>query len=215
MSNQPPPAFGGHPNFAQQWPPPYPTMIPPNYAPNPEYSSTAQSLPANHGQSYDFNMGGPNAESRLPGSSGPGLFLPPHFPFMGQFDASQIPPPPFPPMPMPSFGYPQMPPPPGSSNPPPAPSNAYGGDPNQPTAPRPPTRGTSNLTDANREEGEVSEGGRSLGSKNDVRDAKQAVSRRASAPRHSGVEEGETVSTRSRSSSRSSSRMNTSLESLL
>lgn len=209
MSSQPPP------NLAEQWPPPYPTMIPPNYAPNSEYSSTALSLPANHRQSFDFNTAGFNAESHLPGSSGPGLFLPHHFPFMDQFDASQIPPPPFPPIPMPSFRFSQMPPPPGSSNPPQAPSNAYGSDPSQRTATRPPTRGTSNLTDANHEEGEVSEGGRSLGSKNDRTDAKQAVSRRASAPRHSGLEEGETESTRSRSSSGSSSRMNTSLEGLL
>ena len=207
MSNQPPPAFNGHPDYAAQWPPSFPSMIPPTYPPNTEYTSVAQPPPSHPGQNYDYNMATFNGNSQTPGAGAPGFFFPPHLPFMGQFDPAQGPP--FHPVPIPSFGYPPMPfAPPGSSDPAPGPFNAHGTDRGQPSGSRFQGRGISNAADSNREEGEVSEGGRSFGTKKHAKTAKRACLSSASAARYSDLEEGETVSTRSRSSSRSSSPYN-------
>ncbi|KAJ5134183.1 hypothetical protein N7526_005548 [Penicillium atrosanguineum] len=207
MSNQPPPAFGGHPNYAAQWPPTFPSLIPPSYPPTSEYASAAQPSPANPGQSYDFNITALNGNSQLPGPP-PGFFFPPHFPLMGQFDPSQLPPSAFPPMPMPNFGYPPMPfAPPGSSNHAPGSFNELTNGLAQTSVSRPQARQASNTADSNREEGEVSEGGRSFRTKKLSETVKQA-GLNVPASRYSDLEEGETVSSGSRSSSRSSSPYN-------
>ncbi|CAI7677316.1 unnamed protein product [Penicillium discolor] len=115
MSDQPP-SYGGHPNYAQQWPPAYPSMIPPNFPVSSDYSQIHQPLPTNPVPTFDYNMAGVNANSRMPGSNGNGnsAFVPPPFPFFNHFDSSQFPPP-FPPMPFAPMSYPPMPT--GSSNP--------------------------------------------------------------------------------------------------
>ncbi|CAI7650288.1 unnamed protein product [Penicillium crustosum] len=115
MSDQPP-SYGGHPNYAQQWPPAYPSMIPPNFPGSSDYSHRHQPLATNPVPTFDYNMAGVNANSRMPGSNGTGnsAFVPPPFPFFNHFDASQFPPP-FPPMPFAPMSYPPMPT--GSSNP--------------------------------------------------------------------------------------------------
>ncbi|OQD65645.1 hypothetical protein PENPOL_c005G01069 [Penicillium polonicum] len=115
MSDQPP-SYGGHPNYAQQWPPAYPSMIPPNFPVSSDYSQMHQPLATNPVPTFDYNMAGVNANSRMPGSNGAGnsAFVPPQFPFFNHFDASQFPPP-FPPMPFPPMTYPPIPT--GSSTP--------------------------------------------------------------------------------------------------
>ncbi|KAJ5191287.1 uncharacterized protein N7498_010272 [Penicillium cinerascens] len=207
MSNQPPAAFNGHPDYAAQWRPSFPSIIPPTYPPNPEYTLVAQPPSSHPGQNSDYNMAALNGNSQIPGAGAPGFFFPPHLPFMGQFDPAQGPP--FHPMPIPSFGYAPMPfAPPGSSDPAPSLFNAHGTDRGQPPGSGFQAQGTSNAADSNREEGEVSEGGRSFGTKKHAKTAKRACLNSASVTRYSDLEEGETVSTRSRSSSRSSSPYN-------
>ncbi|CAI7670646.1 unnamed protein product [Penicillium viridicatum] len=115
MSDQPP-SYGGHPNYAQQWPPAYPSMIPPNFPVSSDYSQMHQPLATNPVPTFDYNMAGVNANSRMRGSNGAGnsAFVPPQFPFFNHFDASQFPPA-FPPMPFPPMTYPPIPT--GSSTP--------------------------------------------------------------------------------------------------
>lgn len=207
MSNQPPSAFGGHPNYASQWPPSFPSLIPPSYPPNSEYAPASQPSPANPGQNYDFHVTPFNGNSQLPGPP-PGFFFPPHFPLMGQFDPTQLPPNAFPPVPMSNFAYPPMSfTPQGSSNHAPGSFNELGNGLAQGSESRPQVRQASNTGDSNREEGEVSEGGRSFRNKKHSKAVKQAVLN-VPASQYSDFEEGETVSTRSRSCSRSSSPYN-------
>ena len=207
MSKQPPPTFGGHPNYASQWPPTFPSLIPPSYPPNSEYASAALPSPANPGQNYDFNVTPLNGNSQLPGPP-PGFFFPPHFPLMGQFDPTQLPPNAFPPIPMSNFGYPPMSfAPQDSSSHAPGSINELGNGLAQSSGSRPQVRQASNTGDSNREEGEVSEGGRSFRTKKHSKAVKRA-GLNLPASRCSDFEEGETVSTRSRSCSRSSSPYN-------
>jgi len=181
-------------------------MIPPTYPGNPEYASTSQPRPANHEPNYDYNLAAVNGNSQISSTAVPGFFFPPQFPFMGQFDPAQGPP--FPPMPMPPFGYPPMPFASLGSDPGPVPVTAHGGGRGQPSESRLQARGTSNSADSNREEGEVSEGGRSFGTKEHGKTVKRAAGSGASAARYSDLEEGETLSSRSDSSGRSSSPYN-------
>ncbi|KOS41669.1 hypothetical protein ACN38_g7461 [Penicillium nordicum] len=115
MSDQPS-SYSGHPNYAEQWPPAHPSMIPPNFPVSSDYTQIHQPLATNPVPTFDYNMAGVNANSRMLGSNGAGnqAFVPPQFPFFNHFDASQFPPP-FPPMPFPPMTYPPMPT--GSSNP--------------------------------------------------------------------------------------------------
>ncbi|KAJ5176655.1 uncharacterized protein N7482_002532 [Penicillium canariense] len=208
MSNQPPTSFSGQPRYVQQWPPPYPAMIPPNFPPNPEYQASAPPPHVHPSQAFEYNMASAtaNANSRIPApgsSSDQGLFFPPHFPYMNQLEPSQLPFP-FPPIPMSSFGYPAIPAPPGS-NIPPGSFNPYGTVASGPSESQPRVRDVSSPTDPNREEGEVSEGdgGQSVESS---KGTMAAPSHAPAAPR-SSLKEGETVSSRPSTSSRSSSRM--------
>ncbi|KAJ5665499.1 uncharacterized protein N7477_007947 [Penicillium maclennaniae] len=207
MSNQPPPAFGGHPNYASQWPPSFPPFVPPTYPPSSGYASAAQPAPANPGQNYDPNAPPFNGNSQLPGPP-PGFFLHPHFPLMGHFDSTQVPSTAFPSIPMSNFGYPMMPfAPQGSSNHAPGSFNDLGNGLAQRSESRSHPRQASNTGDSNREEGEVSEGGRSSRTKKNPKSGKRA-GLNVPTSRNSDLEEGETVSTRTRSCSRSSSPYN-------
>lgn len=198
MSNQPPPPFGDHPNYAQQWPPFYASMIPSGFLSNTDNPPSSQQLPMNPSNQFPFSMGGFDGGSQIPGSGGPGapgLFFPP-LPFLPQMNQSQLPPPPFPPLPVPpGFGYPPVPPP-GSSNPPPGPVH-----PNKisPTRHQAQEKATSPSSDLCREEGEVSEAESAPYSPpaNDGQDI---------ATRHHPELQGD-ATFRSPSSSRSSSRM--------
>lgn len=151
-----------------------------------------------------------DANSRIPAPGGqvtPGLFFPPDFPFMGShFDPSQPQFTPFPPVPMPPFGFPALMAPSGSSNLPTAPPNLYAAaETNQLSASQLQPRGDSHKTDSNREEGEVSECESAPDStKKDARDPKQAGPERRPAARQLELNQGENVFSPSRSSSRSS-----------
>ncbi|KAJ5182784.1 hypothetical protein N7492_000400 [Penicillium capsulatum] len=153
MSNQPPPSFGDHPNYAQQWPPLYPPMVPPGLFPNPELPPAGQPPSTNPELQLPFSMEGFNMNSQFPGSGGqgtPAMFFPP-IPFMPPM--TQFPPSPYPPLPVHSgFSYPPVPPP-GSSKPPqgPPPGNEA------PVAQHQARERTIPLSDPYREEGEVSE----------------------------------------------------------
>ncbi|KAJ6107831.1 hypothetical protein N7523_009154 [Penicillium sp. IBT 18751x] len=207
MSNQPPPAFGGHPNYASQWPPSFPSFIPPTYPPSSGYATAAQPTPANPVQNYDPNAPPFNGNSQLPGPP-PGFFIHPHFPLMSQFEQTQVPSTAFPSIPMSNFGYPMMPfTPQGSSNHAPGSFNDLGNGLAQRSESQSHPRQASNTGDSNREEGEVSEGGRSFRTKKNPKAGKRA-GLNLPASRNSDLEEGETVSTRTRSCSRSSSPYN-------
>lgn len=206
MSNQPPPSFGGHSGYTQQWPLPFPSMIPPNFASNSDPQATVPPPLIHPSQAFEYNLASANANSRLPvpGNSGDqGGFLPPQLPFVGHFDLSQFPPP-FPPIPMPSFGFPSMPAPPGSLNVPPESVKPNGTAANQRSGSQRVFRDVQSLAGSNREDGEVSEGevAQSLISGKDA----PATESRASAARQQSLEEGETRSSPSSTSTRSSSR---------
>ncbi|KGO68852.1 hypothetical protein PITC_077930 [Penicillium italicum] len=155
MSDQPP-SYGGHPNYAQQWPPAYPSMIPPNFPVNSDYAQIHDPPATNPGPTFDYNMASVNANSRIPGSNGPrnSVFIPPQFPFFNPLDASQFPPP-FPPMPFGPMSYPPMPT--GSSNPPISYQGIDGPASPQPSTPASHLKNVPVPADNHREEGEVSE----------------------------------------------------------
>lgn len=206
MSNQPPPAFGGHSGYTQQWPLPFPSMIPPNFAPNSDPQATAHPPLVHPSQAFEYNLASANANSHIPvpgNSSDQGVFLPPQLPFMGHFDLSRFPLP-FPPIPMPSFGFSSMPAPPGSLNEPPESVKSNGTAANQSSDSQRVSRDVQSLAGSNREDGEVSEGevAQSVISGKDA----QATEIRVSAVRQPSLEEGETRSSPSSTSTRSSSR---------
>lgn len=203
MSNQPPPQFGGHPSYAQQWPLPFPSMIPSNFASNSESQAAGPPPLLDTSQAFEYSLGSTNANSRLPaqGNSGdPSIFLPPQFPFMGQVDLSQFVPP-FPQLPLPPFGFPPMPAPPGSSTIPPVSMKSHGAVATNPSSSQSRVRDMQSSSSSNREEGEVSEG--EIGQH--VNGTKTKASR-ASAALPASFEEGETFSSQSSASTRSSSR---------
>ncbi|KGO38887.1 hypothetical protein PEX2_072220 [Penicillium expansum] len=152
MSDQPP-SYGGHPNYAQQWPPAYPSIQ--NFPVNSDYSQMHQPPATNPGPTFDYNMTSLNANSRISGSNGPGnsAFIPPQFPFFNHFDVSQFPPP-FPPMPFAPMSYPPMPT--GSSNPP-IPYQGIEGHVSHQSTPAAHMTNVPAPADNHREEGEVSE----------------------------------------------------------
>lgn len=203
MSNQPPPPFGGHQSYAQQWPLPFPSVIPPNFAPNSESQATGPPPLLDPSQAFEYNLGITNANSRLPAqgnSSDPSVFLPPQFPFMGQMDLSQFVPP-FPQMPLPPFGFPPMPAPPGSSTIPPVSINSHGAVATTPSSSQSRVGDFQSPSGSNREEGEVSEG--------EIRqplNGTRTRANRASAAQPGSLEEGETFSSPSSASTRNSSR---------
>ncbi|KAJ5360486.1 hypothetical protein N7517_009677 [Penicillium concentricum] len=187
MSDQPP-SYGGHPNYAQQWPPAYSSMIPPNFPVSSDYSHMNQPPATNPGPTFDYNMASVNANSRIPGSNGPGnsAFVPPPFPFFNHFDASQFPPP-FPPMPFPPMGYPPMPT--GSSNAPMSYQGMDGRGSHQLSTPAVPLKDVPAHADNHREEGEVSE-------ESDERSQQPA---RKATGQYLDLEEGETMSSSAQS----------------
>ncbi|CAG8138528.1 unnamed protein product [Penicillium nalgiovense] len=188
MSDQPP-SYGGHPHYAQQWPPAYPSMIPPNFPVSSNYSQMHHPPPTNPGPTFDYNMASVNANSRIPGSTGPGnsAFIPPQFPFFNHFDASQFPPP-LPPMPFAPMGHPPMPT--GSSDPPMPYDGLDGHVSHQRSTPAVHLKDPQFQADNHREEGEVSEesDGRSL----------QPTTRKATR-QYLDLEEGETISSSAQS----------------
>lgn len=210
MSNQPPPAFAGHPNYSQQWPPPYPSIMPPDFHTNPEYLAAAQMPPFNPNMPFDPNMAAFYANAQLTGSASHAHpYFPPPLPFMHPFDPSQIPPQPFPAVPMPPMDYKSMQAPAGPSNLKPVSAKVPASNENQRPQPerRQQTKTRTGLTDRNREEGEISdeENERSR-SRKDVKHSDSTRWKRQPS-QHSEIEEGETTSSRSRASSRSSTRM--------
>ncbi|KAJ5198991.1 hypothetical protein N7472_004195 [Penicillium cf. griseofulvum] len=186
--SDPPPSYGGHPNYAQQWPPAYPSMIPPNFPVNSNYSHMSQPSATNPGSTFDYNMAGVNGNSRIADSSGPGnsAFIPPQFPFFNHFDASQFPPP-FPPMPFAPMGYPPMPT--GSSNAPISYQGMDGRGSNQLSTPAVHPKDIPAHADNHREEGEVSE-------ESDDRSLQPA---RQATRQYIDLEEGETMSSSAQS----------------
>ncbi|KXG49898.1 uncharacterized protein PGRI_058660 [Penicillium griseofulvum] len=187
--SDPPPSYGGHPNYAQQWPPAYPSMIPPNFPINSDYSRMSQPSATNPGPTFDYNMASVNANSRIAGSSGPGnsAFIPPQFPFFNHFDTSQFPSP-FPPMPFPPIGYPPLPT--GSSNVPITYQAMDGRGSNQLSTPAVHPNDIPAHADNHREEGEVSE-------ESDERSLQPA---RKATRQYMDLEEGETMSSSAQSS---------------
>ncbi|KAJ5647430.1 hypothetical protein N7490_003802 [Penicillium lividum] len=203
MSNQPPHAFGGHPNYSQ-WPPPYPSMLPPDFHTNPEHLAGAQIPPFNPNHPLDANMAAFYANAQLSGPASHGHpFYPPPFPFMNPFDPSQIPPQPFPPFPLPPLDYASMQAPAGSSNPKPLPTKVPTIHENVRPDLQPRSHPKAASIDRIREEGEVSEeeSGRSSSTKDSKASNSATWKRKPS--HHSEMEEGETTSSRSRSSSSS------------
>lgn len=200
MSNQPSRTLGRESVYRQQWPPSRNASIPTNDHPHIEHN-TAPPLPATmHGQPLEYHTTGLNASSQVPGYSGQAPFLPLPLPYMGQVGTSQMPYQ-FPPAGTPGFGLQPMAP--AEPSNPPAALNPRAGDFSQPSI-------SQRREDCvSREEGEVSEGGRSLESKQDWMSATCRLPR-TSITRNSDLEEGETVSNKSQSSSQSSSRMYTS-----
>ncbi|KAJ5470322.1 hypothetical protein N7530_007679 [Penicillium desertorum] len=188
MSDQPP-SYGGHPHYAQQWPPAYPSMIPPNFPVSSNYSQMHHPPPTNPGPTFDYNMASVNANSRIPGSNGPGnsAFLPPQFPFFNHFDASQFPPP-LPPMPFAPMSYPPMPT--GSSDPPMPYHGLDGHVSNQRSTPAVHLKDAPVQADNHREEGEVSE-------ESDERSLQPTT--RKGTRQYLDLEEGETISSSAQS----------------
>jgi hypothetical protein len=206
MSNQPPPPFGGHPrSYAQQWPPPFPFMVPPNFVPNSDSQATGPPPLVHPSQAFEYNLASANANSRIPvpGNSGDqGIFLPPQLPFMGHFDLSQFPLP-FPPMPMSAFGAPPPPAPPGSSLIPSESLKTDGAVANS-SGSQHPAREALSPSDSKSEEGEVSEG--EIRQPVNMKPAINARPSGASAAQPASLEEGEAVSSPLSPSTRSSSR---------
>jgi hypothetical protein len=194
--SDPPPSYGGHPNYAQQWPPAYPSIIPPNFPVNSDYSHMSQPSATNPAPTFDYNLASVNANSRIAGSSGPGnsAFIPPQFPFFNHFDASQFPPP-FPPMPFPPMGYPPLPT--GSSNVPITYQAMDGRSSNQVSTPAVHPKDIPTHADNHREEGEVSE-------ESDERSLQPAPK---ATRQYMDLEEGETMSSSAQSARSSGSRI--------
>lgn len=181
-------------------------MVPPNFVPNSESQTTGPPPLVHPSQAFEYNMASANANSRIPvpGNSGdPGIFLPPQLPFMGQFDLSQFAMP-FPPMPMSSFGVPPPPAPPGSTLVPSGSTKSDRAVANNSSGSQHQAREATSPSDSKSEEGEVSEG--EIRQSVDMKPATNARSSRASAAQPSGLEEGETVSSPTSTSTRSSSR---------
>ncbi|KAJ5146099.1 uncharacterized protein N7515_000663 [Penicillium bovifimosum] len=181
MSDHPPP-YGGHANYAQQWPPAYPSMIPPNFPASSEYTQMYQTPSTNLGQPLNYNMASVNANSRISGSSGPSNsapFFPPQFPGYNEFDPLRFPPQ-FPAMPFAPMGYPPAPMPAGFLNGAQEHSTVGVG-----------AHTTSVPAENNREEGEVSE----------EADEPSILPTRKAGRQHSDLEEGETVSSSAPSAS--------------
>lgn len=202
MSHHPPPSFGD-PNHTQPWPSSYSSMIPPNFPPNPDFSTGAQQVAGHPSQHYPLNLTTFNVNSQIPGPTGPGVpgFYFPPLPYMPQLDGSGFSSSSFPPLPMPpGFGYPPVPPP-GSSNPPSAPMNPHGIMPSQQSGSETQNNAVTNAARLNREEGEVSEDDEPYSPP-----ASNVQIPHHPSNRHSELEEGETRS-KSCSSSKSSSRM--------
>ncbi|KAJ5992768.1 hypothetical protein N7451_008492 [Penicillium sp. IBT 35674x] len=211
MSNQPPPAFGGHPTYSQQWPPPYPSVMPPDFHTNPEYLAAAQMPPFNPNLRFDPNMAAFYANAQLTGpASHAHPYFPPPLPLMHPFDPSQIPPQPFPPLPVPPLDYTSMQPPAGSSNSKPVSAKVPAANENQRTQPefQEQLKTRAGLIDRNREEGEISD--EEVERSRPKKDAKASNSTKwkRQPSNHSEMEEGETMSSRSRASSRSSTPYN-------
>ncbi|KAF3395975.1 Protein red1 [Penicillium rolfsii] len=208
MSNQPPPPFGGQPNYAQQWPPPFPFMVPPNFAPISNSQAGAPPPLVHPSQSFEYNLASANANSRIPVSGNSGdqaIFPPPHLPFMGQFDLSQFVMP-FPSMAMSSFGVPPQPAPPGSSVVPSGSTKSDGAAKPNFSGSQHPAREALSPSDPKSEEGEVSEG--EIRQSVNTKPARIVRLSGASAPQPSSLEEGETVSSPTSTSTRSSSPYN-------
>ncbi|EPS34834.1 hypothetical protein PDE_09798 [Penicillium oxalicum 114-2] len=93
MANQPPPPFGGYQAQAQQWPFLFPPMIPANFTPTPDMSSTMPQALPDPSQAFQFGFLGPTGSHGL---SAPGNFSdssmprPPKFPFGNSVDISQF-----------------------------------------------------------------------------------------------------------------------------
>lgn len=193
MANQTPYGYGSQHGCGQQWPPSYTPMLPLNYPPGPEHFSQPH-LPSEHNT-------GSNAHSQVPGYGAQPLFFPPHVPYMHNFDPSQ-PPQLVPPASLPPYGImpfvPPVPPPPPSAtmNPRAQAFSQYSG-----------VQSRGREDSSTREEGEISEGGGSLASKDGAKSGKHGRSQRGRTTRHSDLEEVETKATKSQNSSRSSSRM--------
>lgn len=197
MSNQSSYNYGGQHGYGQQWPPSYTPMLPLNYPPKPEHPSQNHLPPAYHGQSFEYNMTGVNANGQVPGHGGQGLSIPPHVPYMHNLSPSQtahhVPP-----VAMSAYGtmFFAPPPPPAALNPRAEAFSQSSG-----------VLSRGRAKSSTREEGEISEGERSSASKVDKKFGKRCRSQRAPTTRHSDVEEGEAMATQSQDSSRSSSRM--------
>jgi hypothetical protein len=192
MSDQPPP-YGGHANYAQHWPPAYPSTIPPNFPVSSDYPQMHQTSSTNPGQPFDINMASVNANSRISGSSGPGNpapFFPPQFPGYNQFDPLQFPPS-FPPMPFAPMGYPPSQMPAGFLNGPLEHQHIGGPGSHQPSTVGVGAHTTSVPAENHREEGEVSE---------EV-DERSILPTRKAGRQHSDLEEGETISSSTPSAS--------------
>lgn len=206
MSNQPPPPFGGHPSYAQQWPPPFPFLVPPNFVPNSDSQATGPPPLVHPSRAFEYNLASANANSRIPvpsNSGDSGIFLPPQLPFMGQFDLSQFPLP-LPPIPMSSFGAPPPPAPPGSFLVPSDATKSDGAVANNSSDSQRQARKALSPSDSKSEEGEVSEG--EIKQSVNMKPAADARPRGASAAQSASLEEGETVSSLMSPSTRSSSR---------
>lgn len=202
MSEQPPPSFGGPPHYAQQWPPAYPAMMPPNFAIPQDYSATNSHQ--NHSAPFDYNMANVDANSRIPASSeglNPAAFFPPQFPFFNQFDPSQFPPN-FSPMHFAPMGHQPIPMPTASASATPLPQQTP--QHSNPTFVKPTkSKGILIRAPPGREEGEVSE---------PVHEKPLKASRKPSR-QYSDMEEGETMSSSGRSSRSSGSRTSLASES--
>ncbi|KAJ5948810.1 hypothetical protein N7454_002117 [Penicillium verhagenii] len=209
MSNQPPPAFGGYPHFPQQWPPPYPSMLPPDFHTNPEYLAAAQVPTTNSNQPYDPNLAAFYANAQLTGpASHAHPFYPPPLPFMHPFDPSQVPLQPFPPMPMQPVHYSPVQTPAGSSNPQPVSMKAPAVNENARRQPRQQPKKKAKVIDSNREEGEISEEDNARAGPTESGNPSNSARWKRLPSNHSDLEEGETISSKSRSSSRSSTPYN-------
>lgn len=113
MSNYPPtPSFGGPFNFAQRQVPPSPAMQRPDF--RPQSGAKPQTIPSASNRASNAvpqNTATYDANSRLHVHGG-GMAVPPPPPtasFLKQFANSSLPPPPFPPVPIPHFGFPPFP----------------------------------------------------------------------------------------------------------
>lgn len=202
MSHQPPPSYNGTANYASEWAPSYPAMIPPDFTVNSEYTPSSQPPVPRHGYPLDYNLHSVNANAQIAPHGASGQFFPP-FPSMPPFDASQLPP--FPSLPLAPAGSSPLPMPTGSSVPQYAlPSQSTEIAPSQSRGLPGGARATSTYFDPNREEGEVSEREHKKSSRSNRPVASGQRTRRgqpSAEPRVSDREEGEASSTKSSRSS--------------